>query len=467
MNTAMDALLYASAKNMARQIREKRVSAFELTSALIARIERVNPRINAIVQLNAEQALALARKADEQLARGEPLGPFHGVAMTVKGAWDCQGLINSGGTLGRRHLVAQQDATVIARMKRAGAIPLAVTNLPELSLAFESDNLIYGRSLNPYRLDRTPGGSGGGGAAAIAAGCSPFEVGGDMGGSIRVPSHFCGIAGLKTTLGRVPLTGYFPGPFGVPTLMATAGPMARYVEDLIETLPLLSGPDSSDANVAPVPVEAPAQVRLKQLRVAFHTHNGLYPCTPETVEVIERAAQALQSEVALIEPVQPERLEEGLEIALGLLFMDGGQGVRLLALSAGTTELSPLLQQTLRLLENRAADGAAISLLLARRDQFRMRVHAFFERYDVILCPACAFAALPHGQSLEHLAGFSYTFVHNLSGCPAVVVRCGTSPEGLPIGVQVVSAPWCEHIGLAVAARLEEIFGGFQPPPPL
>jgi amidase len=436
---------------MAEAIRTKQISARELMQAHLDRIAKVNPRLNAIVELDAAAALKAADAAD---AQREPRGPLHGVPMTVKGAWDCAGFVNTAGTLGRKGAVAEQDATVIARLRQAGAIPFAVTNLPEFSLAFESDNLVYGRSNNPFDVTRTPGGSGGGGAAAIASGCSPFEAGGDMGGSIRLPCHICGIAGLKPTLGRVPLSGYFPGPFGLVTLLATAGPMARYVDDLYPLLKLMAGPDGIDANAADAQLHDPAEVDVRRLRIAIHTGNGIVEPTPETAQTAVSAARQLSA----IEVTMDELPLAGcFDLFMNLLGADGGAGLGQLTAMCGTRESTPLFRRALELLRARATTAEHFSMLLFQRDLYRSQVAGFFQRYDALICPVNAYPALPHGTSWDHSKSFSYTIAHNLSGCPAATVRFGTSPEGLPIGLQVVAGHWREHIALAVAAHLESI----------
>jgi amidase len=449
----MRELVWWSMQQMARGIASREVSAVELMAAHLAQIERVNPNLNAVIEIDGDRAMDAARDCDRR--RPHDHEPLYGVPMTVKGAWDCSGLPNTTGTLGRKGKLATSDATVIARMRRAGAIPIGSTNVPEFSLAFESDNLIYGRTNNPHDVRRTAGGSGGGGAAAIAAGCSPIEIGGDMGGSVRVPAHFCGIAGLKPTLGRVPLTGYVPGPYGVAMLFATAGPLARRVDDLIATLPLIAGPDGVDATVAPAVLRHPGGYRVGSGRIAVHFDNGIVPPTPETAVTVARAADALGVPV---EEAMPEGLAECFDIQMGMLGADGGAGLAVLSASEGTTENHPLFTGFVEALQRYRTDAAGLQALIYRRDRYRSNVSQFFLKYDALLCPACAFPAPPHGYSVPWLAGFSYTFAHNLSGCPAVVVRCGTSPEGLPIGVQIVAPPWREDIALAIALRLEESF---------
>ena len=239
----MDQLLFASVSQIAKGIREKKISSEESLKACIARIEAVNPRLNAVVQLPAERALAAAREADEALARGEVRGPLHGVPFTLKDAIETEGVICTGGTEGRRDYVPNTDATVVKRLREAGAILLGKTNCPELGWAWESDNLIYGRTNNPYDLALSPGGSSGGESAIIAAGGPPFGLGSDAGGSVRFPAHCTGIASIKPTSGRVPRTGHFPGPGGTLDSLWQIGPLARFVEDLALVMPILSGVD--------------------------------------------------------------------------------------------------------------------------------------------------------------------------------------------------------------------------------
>ena len=229
----MDDVIYASATDLARAIRAKAISSAEVVQVYLQRIEAVNPHLNAVVQLRPEAALAEARAADAALARRQVLGPLHGVPMTIKDSLDTAGIITTGGTTGRASFVPAQDATVVARLRQAGAILLGKTNTPELTLWGETDNLVYGRTNNPFDLTRTPGGSSGGAAAIIAAGGSPLDIGSDTRGSIRLPAHFNGIAGIKPTSGRVPRTGHIvPWGLGAVDALTQLGPLARSVEDL-------------------------------------------------------------------------------------------------------------------------------------------------------------------------------------------------------------------------------------------
>jgi amidase len=462
----MDTLTTASATSLARAIRDKQVSSEEVVSAYLARIAAINPKLNAVVQLRAEGALEEARQADAALARGEMRGPLHGVPFTVKDTYDVAGMICTCGTQGRAANIARDDATAVARLRAAGGIVLGLTNLPELCLAAESDNLIYGRTNNPYDLERTPGGSSGGEAANIAAGGSPLGLGTDSGGSLRIPAHFCGIAALKPTWGRVPLTGLFPPPVGTPGRIRHAGPLARRVEDLALALPLLAGVDWRDPGVVPMPPGDHQAVQLKGLRLAFYTEDGLAPPTPETAQTVQTAAQTLAEAGLVVEERRPPGIEQSLEFFLSVGGADGAVGLQRLLQASGTTEISPLLQKMLMAAGSRAMTLPDFGAFLARWDVWKGALLTFMENYDVLLAPVVAQPAPQHGTTFlpNVFIGFGYAATHNVTGWPAVTVRCGTSPEGLPIGVQVAARPWREDVALAVAQHLETALGGWQPP---
>jgi amidase len=459
----MDTILYASATKLAQAIRAKQVSAVEVVTTYLERIEVVNPSINAVVQL-ADMALDQARDADAALARGEIRGPLHGVPMTIKDSFDTAGVISTGGTLGRAAFVPAQDATAVARLRAAGAIMLGKTNTPELTLSGIPDNLVYGRTNNPYDLSCTPGGSSGGAAAILAAGGSPLDLGTDTAGSIRVPSHCCGTAGIKPTSGRVPRTGHIISfDMGALDRLTQPGPMARFVEDLILTLPILAGVDWCDPAIVPMPLAEPRLVGLNGLRAAVYTDNGIVSPTPETASSVRAAAQCLRDAGTVVDEDRPPGVERAVELWAALFQADGGARVRSLLERAGTKQASPTLQWS--------QSDAAMSLpdyvdLLTRWDEFRSHMLAYLRQYDVIVCPAAAHPAVAHGtrEAPAHM-DFSYTMAYNLTGWPSAVVRAGTSPQGLPIGVQVVARPWREDVALAVAQHIETALGGWQPPP--
>lgn len=463
----MDKIIYASAAALAKAIYAQQVSSEEVVNAYLKRIKAVNPKLNAVVQVAADTAYEQAREADAAVAHGDLKGPLHGVPMTIKDTLDVAGVICTAGTKGHATFVPTEDATAVARMRSAGAILLGKTNVPELALATETDNLVYGRTNNPYDLSRTPGGSSGGEASIIAAGGSPLGLGSDVGGSIRIPSHFCGLAGIKPTTGRVSRTGHFPPVDGLMNRLWQVGPIARFVEDLILVLPVIAGVDWRDPILVPMTLGDPGMVALKSLRVAFYTDNGILSPTPETAEVVKKTAEVLSDVVMSVEEDCPEGIEQTYDIWWGLASADSGAGVKAVLQMAGTTEPHLYLKRFQEAQLAEVMTPAGFGALISEWDMFCGAMLRFLKKYDVIICPVAAFPAQPHGFILEEGKdpGFSYTFTYNLTGWPAVVVRGGTSPEGLPIGVQVVARPWREDVALAVARHIEIASGGWQPPP--
>ena len=462
----MDDLIFASASSIADAIRDKKVSALEVVEAHLRRIEEINPKLLAVVQLVEERALQEARAADEALAKGESKGPLHGVPITIKDSLDTADVITAGGTKGRASFVPDKDATVVARMRGAGAILIGKTNTPELTMSGDTENLVYPRTNNPYDLSKSPGGSSGGAAAIIAAGGSPLDLGSDTGGSIRLPAHKCGIAGIKPNSGRAPRTGHIvPYALGAQDSLTQNGPMARYVEDLVLTLPIISGPDWRDPAIVPMPLGDPGAVDLRGLRVAMHTDNGVITPVPEIVGAVKSAAQALGEAGLSVEEDVPEVLGRTYQMEMDLTYADGGAWIRRLLQRAGTKKPHPVLQK--RLDDAKPISTAEFTEVLEALDRYRSDMLAFMENYDVILCPTEAFPALSHGEAQHEdvQRGWSYTSAYNMTGWPAAVVRGGATPDGMPIGVQVVARPWREDVVLAVAQMMETSLGGWQRPP--
>src|SRR5579872_5155371 len=289
----MPDLTFLSAVAMAELIRKKQLSPIELVDAHLARIEKLNPKLNAFVQVDAEGARCQARASEDAGNRGERVGPLHGIPISIKSAIEVKGMRCEAGSKLRAGLVAVQDAPLVWRLRKAGAIILGTTNTPELLMAWETDNLLYGRTNNPSDLSRTPGGSSGGEAAAIAAGLSAGGVGSDGGGSIRVPAHFSGICGLKPTPGRIPATGHFPTSVGPFALLGVVGPMARTMADLKVLFEVMQGADNGDPSAAPVPVRWPSRDDLKKLRIGYFQDDGRTPVTPEISQAVRSAADSL------------------------------------------------------------------------------------------------------------------------------------------------------------------------------
>jgi amidase len=463
----MNEILQYSATRQASLVRQRQVSSRELVAAHLNRIAEVDPKLHATVEVLTKRALAEADGADAALARGEALGPLGGVPFSIKDSLELAGTVCTAGTLGRSGAApSTEDATLVARLRRAGGIPIARTNLPDLLFAFESDNLLFGRTNNPYDVNRTCGGSSGGEAALIAACGSPLGLGSDAAGSVRLPAAFCGIAGIKPTSGRLPRTGHFPPAGGWIEALWQIGPMARRVEDLATVMPLLAAPDECDPTAIGMPAPDPAAVSLRGLRAAFYTDNGFAAAHPEVAEVVRAAARWLAAETACMDETRPACLPAAYDLEMKLIGPDGGDSLRRYLADLGSARVHPLLTGWLDKLEPYRTDLAGLEGYWAEWDAYRAGMFAFLRRYDVILAPAYTQPALPHGASVrdENFRGFSHTMAYNVAGWPAAVVRCGESAGGLPIAVQVVAGPWREDRVLAVASVLEQAFGGWKAP---
>jgi Asp-tRNA(Asn)/Glu-tRNA(Gln) amidotransferase A subunit family amidase len=469
----MNGLTFLPAVSMAEQIRKKKISPVELVEAHLAQIEKLNPKLNAYVQVGAEQARRAASDAEVAVIQEETLGPLHGVPISIKSSFEVAGMRCESGTRLRAGFVAQQDAPLVTRLRNAGAIIMGVTNTPELLMAWETDNLLYGRTNSPWDLERTPGGSSGGEAAAIAAGMSAGGVGSDGGGSIRVPAHFSGICGLKPTPGRIPATGHFPVSAGPFALIGVVGPMARTVADLKVLFEVMQGPDVGDICAAPVPVRWPSDDEVQRLRVGYFEDDGRTPVTPETRSAVRTAAQALRGAGFQVEAYRPQGLEEARQLWHKFFVLAGGMLLRPM-FKGREGDLSPILKQFLEWSATEPAHtGRTLLDAWIRRDAARTKVFTQMQRYPILLCPAAAIPAFRHGErswqiegkTVHYLDAWSYTEFFNLLGNPAAVVPIGLSSEGLPIGVQIVGRPWEEEQVLAVAAALEKRCGTWKTPP--
>ncbi len=457
----MNDILISSGTRHAQLIRDGEISATELVRLHLARIDEINPSINAVVEVLRESALRQAATVDKRRTAGEPMRALEGVPFSVKDSIQVEGSVCSAGTLGLHNSPpAAEDATLVARLRAAGAIPLARTNLPDLLFAFESDNLIYGRTNNPYDLTRTSGGSSGGEAALIAACGSPFGLGSDAAGSVRLPAHYCGISSIKPTSGRLSRAGHVPPPSGWIEMLWQIGPMARWVEDLWSMMPILLGRCRRDRTVIAMPYGDPAHVSLSDLRIAFFTDNGIATPDDDTVAAIRNTVRQLAPEVASIEECRPEGIEESYDLEMKFIGPDGGDSLRHYLKEIGSVKTHPLLDGWLAKLERCRTGIDGFAEYWASLDRFRNRMLAFLDRYDAILSPVAAHPAVAHGTSIEEsiFRGFSYTMTHNLTGWPAAVVRCGMSREGLPIGIQIAAPPWREDIALALARAIEVFF---------
>ena len=429
----LDTVLRLSAVDLSCAILTKRLSSEEIVTAYLRRIEEVNPRLNAVVQVAEDSALAAARKADQALARGDVMGPLHGIPFTVKDVFETAGIVSAAGLEERARFIPSNDSVAVARMKAAGGILLGKTNCPPGGAGGITENPVYGRTNNPYSLSCTPGGSSGGEAAAIAAGESVLGIGSDSGGSLRVPAHFCGIATLKPTSGRVPNTGVFEHPGGLSDYRTQIGPMARYVRDLVLAFPLIAAEDGIDSGVIPMPIRDPSSVSADRLRIAYYVDDGQATPTPDVVSAVESAASALKQAGVVAHKAKPRCLLDSRQIT-----------ERYWGLSK--------------------MPGAEVERLFLDWDRFRSAMLAFMADYDAILCPADYQPAPPHTEA-DREWRFNYTLPFSLCGWPCTVIRAGGTESGLPVGVQFAARPWREDIVLALAQVIEDALGGWQPPP--
>jgi fatty acid amide hydrolase len=497
-----------SATELAAAIERGDVSAVEAVEAHIARIEQVNPTINAVVVKRYNEARAEARAADERRAWGQTLAPLHGVPITVKESLDLTGTPSTYGLTTRANTLAEHDNLYVARMRAAGAIILGKTNVSQLLLYIESDNPVYGRTNNPWNLARTSGGSSGGQAAIIASGGSPLGIGTDLGGSIRVPASFCGVTSLKPTAGRTPDETSFGPPVGQRTIVSQVAPMARTVDDLALALQIINGGNNPNVE-PPMPLGDPSTVDVAKLRVAYYTDDKTLEVAPAVRRAVIEAAGMLAGRGAQVVEWQPPDVNAALHVFYGILSADGGRGAAKLASgSAKDSRIATLL----RLASLPRPVNATLRGVLAATGQRNTRqvLRAFGHRdtlhywqlveaqmdyqrrfldaldqdeggpFDVIICPACALAAFPHGASADLLAGGGYATLYNVLGYPAGVVpltrvqpgeesarkrsldrmeRVARAAEegsaGLPVGVQVVARPWREHVALAAMSAIQ------------
>jgi len=453
-------LVSQSAVKIAEWIRAGKVSSTEVVDAYIRRIESVNPSLNALVMPCFDRARSEAKAADELRAKGGKLGILHGVPMTLKDSIDTAGVVSTGCTLGRKGFVPAEDATVTARLRAAGAILLGKTNTPEFTMGSFTDNLVYGRTNNPYDTARIPGGSSGGSGALVAAAGTPFDIGSDTGGSIRSPCHFNGVAGIKPTNCRVPRTGHIVDLHGIFNTRTQLGPIARRVEDLDLVLRVIQGTDMVDSHVVDVPLGPVGAVKLKDLKVAFYTDSeGYHQPRPETVEMVQGVIRRMAGEVGSIEESAPPAIAEGLEIMQKSRSAGGGSHIARTAQRAGTDKMFHMVQSRVN---GKTLKAGEFTFLLEEEDRIRKQQLGWFRNFDVVICPVHAYGAPFHDAPNPSTA--SYRTIYNLNGWPAGVVRAGTSPEGMPMGIQVIARPWREDVVFAVMGAIEAMTGGWQAP---
>ncbi|HVJ51767.1 MAG TPA: amidase [Aliidongia sp.] len=458
-----DPIHYQDATALARLIRTRQLSSREIVQAHLDRVEVVNPKINAIVTLMAESALEAADIADKAVANGVELGPLHGVPFTIKDSMDTAGVPSQRGSLLFAGYVPDQDATTVARFKAAGGIPLAKTNIPEFAAWMESDNRLTGRTNNPWKLDRTAGGSSGGEGAAIGAGLSPIGIGSDLAISVRGPAAFNGIAALKATHGRIPYTGHFPTSL---SRFWHVGPMARTIRDVALGYAILKGADGIDPYAIFARDAQPADPRIdgQPIRVGWVSDSAFGPVDPEITAAVAAAAARLADLGCDVEEVRLPFMEQTdwlapfltlwYEIVPEVQKYATGREAELHAIGAGLMATP----------QPSVVDFIAAE---AKVEQLKTAFAGYFRRYEVLLCPVNPFTAPPHGLKELTVNGTTVSAYHalkatspfNMTGLPALSVPFAFSSEQLPIGIQLVSR-WLDEATILRLGALLERSGG-------
>ncbi|WP_199884944.1 amidase [Pseudomonas bohemica] len=457
-------------REMAGLLRRGVLTSVSLLEFYLQRIAERNPQINALIQLeSADELRRQAREADEMARIGNIRGPLHGIPMTIKDVCHVRGFRMCRGLEELLGAASQEDATVVARLREAGAIILGITNVPELCMAFETDNLLYGRTLNPCDPQRSAGGSSGGEAAAIAAGCSPAGLASDACGSVRIPAHFNGICGLKLTQGRVPLTGQFPNDrSGLFHLTSAFAVMGRYVDDLALLGQLISGADGHDPDTVDVPFNDSKP--LAELRVALSWESARTEVSPALKQVLQQVEACLGSVVADVTSTTPPMLDEASEVLWRVFITgaDAGRSWKKLFASMNKQTYTPATSELIRLSEEVELSVDEMKRDWIMIDTFRYQLAQFFNQHDLFICPVFPDVAFAHGESLLDRDSYAFVFPFSLSGSPAVVIRAGHDPvSGMPIGIQIIGPHWQEKRLLAVANFLEREMTRWSPVNPV
>lgn len=466
-----DPLHYQDATSLAALIASRQVTSREVVQAHLDRIADINPPINAIVTLVADDALRAADAADAAVVSGAELGPLHGVPVTVKDSLDTRGVATQGGSALFAGVVPDADSTAVARFKAAGGILLAKTNLPEFSAWTETDNLVTGRTNNPWDMDRTPGGSSGGESAAIASGMSPIGIGSDVAISVRGPSAFTGIAALKATHGRIPFTGHLAP---MTSAWFHVGPMARTVRDVALGYSVLNGPDGVDGYAVHAKGVDSASMRIagQTVRVGWVSDEAFGPVDPEITAAVGDAAARLADLGCRVEQVEGRFLKEADSQTAVMTFFYGQLAPYIRTLAAGREGDLSATGSGIVAIED--PSFAQLHAARAAMENLRSAFVGFFRNFDVLLCPVTPTTATPHGALEVMINGVAAPWNHvmdatspfNLTGLPALAVPYGLSSESLPIGIQLVGQWFDESTILRLGALLERKGGlGDRRPP--
>jgi Asp-tRNA(Asn)/Glu-tRNA(Gln) amidotransferase A subunit family amidase len=445
-------------------LRNNDISPVELAEEHIRRIERLNPALNAIINFSPDDVRLQARNVKA--------GELAGLPITIKSSISVAGRLCEVGSVLRRDDVAERDAIAVAKLRAEGAIILGTTNCPEFLMAYETDNLLHGRTNNPWDLDRTPGGSSGGEAAAIAAGLSAAGLGSDSGGSVRVPAHFSGICTLKPTAERISSIGHVPPCLGPFTTLGAIGPMARSIADVELLFRIVSNPCLVDSGGTPVAYRPVTMPEAKRLRIGYFEDDGLVPVTSETRQAVCIAADVLRQQGFDVQEYRPPSLEAAREL-WDVFFVQCGAMFYGPEIAGRRGELSPVFLDFLGEADTRTPLSAACLLdAWAQMDLVRGHLLSEMEEFPILITPVCSVPAFRHGErawtiegkTVDYLDAMRYTQWFNLLGSPAAVVPVGASASGLPIGVQIAGRPFSDEAVLTVASAIESAFGYKAPP---
>jgi len=461
----MSELVLLPAVRQLEMLRAREISVTDLAESHLRQIERLNPQLNVFADFNAERVREQERGMDA-VAMGAR-GPLHGLPVTVKSSIATAAYKCEIGSLNHKGEIPRDDAVVVGRLRAAGALILGTTNCPEFLMAYETDNLLHGLTRNPWDLERTPGGSSGGESAAIAAGMSAAGLGSDSGGSVRVPAHFTGICSLKPTPGRIPGRGHLPPCVGPFATLGAIGPMARTIADVELMFSTLSGQDDADPASPPVALRELSESDLRNIRIGFFEDDGVTPVTAETRTAVRSAAGALREAGFTVEPFRPRTLEQ-LRKLWWTFFVQCGAMFYEPEFRRGRQNLSPIFREFLEIAD-RTGPLSSTELLnaWAEMDLLRAKTMEEMREYPVLLCPVASVPAWKQGernwtvdgQTVEYLDAVRYTQWFNTLGAPAAVVPAGSSPEGLPIGVQIAARPFEDEVVLGVARVVDAAFG--------
>lgn len=457
-------LIFSSASEAAQAIREHKITSLELTEHILRRIELHNPRLNAIVTIAHEEAIERARAADDALRRGELWGALHGVPITIKDCFEISGVRTTAGATSLKDHVPENDAVAVARLRAAGAVILGHTNVPFMAGDWQSYNDVFGTTNNPWDLERTPGGSTGGGAAALAAGLSYLSLGSDVGGSIRIPAHFCGVYGHKPTVNVVPFRGHIPKSLYSRQMLWVAGPLARSAEDLKKAMEVLGGHEA-EGKASEWSLPQPRRKNLSGYRLRYVFDHPVCPVSSEVKEVITGAVEALRGRVDVLEEgwppgVDPEEQYNAYRILISPLLMA----------TVEDDEYDKRKQALKQDEEFKAANEARTAACNVWNE--------YFETWDAFLLPTCFVPAVPHVHSVPFQErvlstpegdrpymdmSFWISFA-SFAGLPATIAPVGLTKGGLPVGIQIVGPHMEDATPIDLAAKISKIVGGFRPP---